>query len=134
MPRFAVNKVQDALNDHGKPVKGSQILVLGVAYKPNIDDMRESPALDVIHLLQEKGAVVRYHDPFVPQFKHDDWAMKSLTDAELMPAVRSADAVVIVTNHSAYDYPAILDAAKLIIDTRNALGKAGYRHPKVVRL
>ena len=134
MPRFAVNKVQDALNDHGKPVKGSQILVLGVAYKPNIDDMRESPALDVIHLLQEKGAVVRYHDPFVPQFKHDDWAMQSLTDAELMPAVRSADAVVIVTNHSAYDYPAILDAAKLIIDTRNALGKAGYRHPKVVRL
>jgi len=134
MPRFAVNKVQDALNDHGKPVKGSQILVLGVAYKPNIDDMRESPALDVIHLLQEKGAVVRYHDPFVPQFKHDAWAMQSLTDAELMPAVRSADAVVIVTNHSAYDYPAILDAAKLIIDTRNALGKAGYRHPKVVRL
>lgn len=134
MPRFAVNKVQDALNDHGKPVKGSQVLVLGVAYKPNIDDMRESPALDVIHLLQEKGAVVRYHDPFVPQFKHDDWAMQSLTDEELMPAVRSADAVVIVTNHSAYDYPAILDTAQLIIDTRNALGKAGYRHPKVVRL
>ena len=134
MPRFAVSKVQDGLNERGKAVKGSQILVLGVAYKPNIDDMRESPALDVIHLLQDKGAVVRYHDPFVPHFQHEDWAMQSITDAELMPAVSSADAVVIITNHSAYDYPAILNAAQLIIDTRNALGAAGYKNPKVVRL
>ena len=134
MPRFAVSKVQDGLNERGKAVKGSQILVLGVAYKPNIDDMRESPALDVIHLLQDKGAVVRYHDPFVPHFQHEDWAMQSITDAELMPAVSSADAVVIITNHSAYDYPAILNAAQLIIDTRNALGATGYKNPKVVRL
>jgi len=134
MPRFTVSKVQDGLNERGKPVKGSQIIVLGVAYKPDIDDMRESPALDVIHLLQEKGAIVRYHDPFVPHFRHEDWAMQSLTDAELMPAISSADAVVIITNHSAYDYPAILKAANLIIDTRNALGKAGYHNPKVVRL
>jgi UDP-N-acetyl-D-glucosamine dehydrogenase len=134
MPRFAVSKVQDGLNERGKAVKGSQILVLGVAYKPNIDDMRESPALDVIHLLQDKGAVVRYHDPFVPHFQHEDWAMQSITDAELMPAVSSADAVVIIINHSAYDYPAILNAAQLIIDTRNALGATGYKNPKVVRL
>ena len=78
MPRFAVNKVQDALNDRGKSVKGSQILVLGVAYKPDIDDMRESPALDVIHLLQQKGALVEYHDPYVPHFKHDGWEMSSV--------------------------------------------------------
>jgi UDP-N-acetyl-D-glucosamine dehydrogenase len=96
--------------------------------------MRESPALDVIHLLQDKGAVVRYHDPFVPHFQHEDWAMQSITDAEVMPAVSGADAVVIITNHSAYDYPAILNAAQLIIDTRNALGATGYKNPKVVRL
>ena len=132
MPRFAVSKVQDALNNVGKPVKGSHVLVLGVAYKPNIDDMRESPALDVIHLLQEKGAIVEYHDPYVPQFKHDDWEMKSVTD--LMPAVKSADVVVITTNHSDYDYAAILKDASLIVDTRNALGKAGKDSPKVVRL
>jgi len=132
MPRFAVNKVQDALNGVGKPVKGSRILVLGVAYKPDIDDMRESPALDVIHLLQQKGADVRYHDPYVPSFRHDGWGLHSVTD--LMGELRSADCVVIVTNHKTYDYPAILDAASLIVDTRNALGAAGKRCGKVVRL
>lgn len=132
MPRFAVGKVQDALNDRGKPVKGSKILVLGVAYKPDIDDMRESPALDVIHLLQQKGAEVRYHDPYIPHFQHDGWEMRS--EPDLMDAVRWADAVVIVTNHKVYDYPAILDAAQLIVDTRNALGAAGKNHPRVVRL
>ncbi len=132
MPRFAVGKVQDALNDRGKPVKGSRILILGVAYKPDIDDMRESPALDVIHLLQQKGAEVRYHDPYIPHFHHDGWEMHS--EPDLMEAVRWADAVVIVTNHKVYDYPAILEAAQLIVDTRNALGAAGKNHPRVVRL
>jgi len=132
MPRFAVSKVQDALNERGKPVKGSRLLVLGVAYKPDIDDLRESPALDVIHLLKEKGADVRYHDPYVPHFNHDGWAMESVTD--LMSEVKAADAVVIVTNHKIYDYPAILEAAALVVDTRNALGKLGKNHPKVVKL
>jgi UDP-N-acetyl-D-glucosamine dehydrogenase len=132
MPRFAVSKVQDALNDRGKPVKGSRLLVLGVAYKPDIDDLRESPALDVIHLLKEKGASVSYHDPYVPHFNHDGWSMESVTD--LMAEVKAADAVVIVTNHKSYDYPAILEAAALVVDTRNALGKLGKNHPKVVRL
>ena len=132
MPRFAVDKVQAALNNVGKAVKGSQVLVLGVAYKPDIDDMRESPALDVIHLLQGKGAVVGYHDPYVPRFNHDGWEMQSVP--ELMPAVASADVVVIVTDHSDYDYSSICEAASLIVDTRNALGKLGKDNLKVVRL
>jgi len=132
MPRFAVGKVQNALNDIGKAVRGSKVLVLGVAYKPDIDDMRESPALDVIHLLQQKGALVQYHDPYVPSFRHDDWEMHSVCD--LMPAVSEADVVVIVTNHSDYDYGTICEAASLIVDTRNALGKLGKDNPKVVRL
>ena len=132
MPRFAVNKVQDALNNAGKSVKGSRVLVLGVAYKPDIDDMRESPSLDVIHLLQQKGATVAYHDPYIPQFNHDGWEMKSISD--LMPAVKAADVVVIVTNHKVYDYPAILAEAALIVDTRNAYGKAAKNNPKIVRL
>ncbi|HNR46016.1 MAG TPA: nucleotide sugar dehydrogenase [Anaerolineaceae bacterium] len=132
MPRFAVSKVQDALNEIGKPLKGSQVLVLGVAYKPDIDDLRESPALDVIHLMKSKGADVRYHDPYVPSFRHDGWSMTSVSD--LLSEVRRADCVVIVTNHKIYDYPAILDAAALIVDTRNALGALGKSNPKVVKL
>jgi UDP-N-acetyl-D-glucosamine dehydrogenase len=132
MPRFAVDKVQAALNNVGKAVKGSTVLVLGVAYKPDIDDMRESPALDVIHLLQGKGALVEYHDPYVPHFRHDDWEMSSVTD--LMAAIAWADVVVIVTDHSDYDYSSICEAAALIVDTRNALGKIGKNTPKVVRL
>lgn len=132
MPRFAVTKVQDALNGHEKSLKGSNVLVLGVAYKPDIDDLRESPAIDVIRLLQQKGAKVSYHDPYIPQVRHDDWKIDSITD--LMAGVKSADCVVIITNHKVYDYPAILDSAKLIVDTRNALGKLGVKNPKVVRL
>jgi UDP-N-acetyl-D-glucosamine dehydrogenase len=132
MPRFVVGKVQDALNDLGLPLKGSSVLVLGAAYKPNIDDLRESPALDVIGLLEQKGAHVSYHDPFIPAFDFEGMQMESVPD--LMQAVEEADCVVIVTNHSQYDYQEILQAAKLIVDTRNALGKFGKNNPKVVRL
>jgi len=133
MPRYVVGKVMDALNDRGKALKDSKCLVLGAAYKPDIDDLRESPALDVIGLLKQKGAVVCYHDPFVPHLvHHDGWEMESVAD--LMSSVRQADCVVIVTNHSQYDYPAILEAARLVVDTRNAMGKAGSGNPKVVRL
>lgn len=132
MPRFLVGKVQDALNNVGKPMKGSKALVLGVAYKPNIDDMRESPALHVIQLLEQKGAVVKYHDPFVLQFDHD--GMKMTGETDLMSAVKSADVVVIVTNHAVYDLKAILKEAKLIVDGRNALGEEGRKSDKVVRL
>ncbi len=132
MPRFLVGKVQDALNNVGKPLKGSKALVLGVAYKPNIDDMRESPALHVIKLLEQKGAEVKYHDPFVPNFDHD--GMKMTGETDLMSAVKSADVVVVVTNHSAYDFKSILKEAKLIVDGRNALGVEGKKSDKVVRL
>jgi UDP-N-acetyl-D-glucosamine dehydrogenase len=132
MPRFVLGKVQDALNEQGKPLKGSSILVLGAAYKPDIDDLRESPALDVIGLLEQKGAHVAYHDPFIPHLDHEGQDMESVK--ELLPAVSAADCVVIVTNHSQYDYPAILEASKLVVDTRNALGKFAKNNPKIVRL
>ena len=132
MPRFAVTRVQDALNDHEKALKGSNVLVLGAAYKPDIDDLRESPSIDVIRLLQQKGAKVSYHDPYIPHIKQDSWEISSVTD--LMSAVKAADCVVIVTNHKVYDYVTILKEAKLIVDTRNALGKLGFKNPKVVRL
>jgi len=132
MPRYTVSKVQDALNHHHKPLNGSKVLVLGVAYKANIDDLRESPALDIIHLLGQKGAEVSYHDPYIPSLKHEDIRLESVQDLD--KAVREADCVVIVTNHKSYDYPKILADAQLILDTRNAVGAIGKANPKVFKL
>ncbi len=132
MPRFTVGKIQDALNQHSKSLKGSKVLILGTAYKADIDDVRESPALDIIHLLRQKGAQVSYHDPYIKSLAHNDWKLESITD--YLEAVKQADCVVIVANHSSYDYEKIQNTAKLIIDTRNALGKKGKNDPKVVRL
>lgn len=134
MPRYVVGRVMEALNERGKPVKGSKILVLGAAYKPDIDDVRESPALDVIGLLMKKGADVRYHDPYIPRIHHETegWHMDSVP--QVMDAVREADAVVIVTNHKVYDYEAIVREAKFVFDSRNATGKFAKGNPKVVRL
>jgi UDP-N-acetyl-D-glucosamine dehydrogenase len=133
MPRYVVTRILDAMNERGKLLKGARCLVLGAAYKPDIDDIRESPALDVIGLLQKKGATVEYHDPYIPTLKtHEGAEMHSVPD--LMAAVRAADCVVITTDHSSYDYTAILDAAKFIFDSRNALGQIGKESPKVIRL
>ena len=132
MPRFTVSKVQDTLNRQKKALNGSSLLVLGVAYKANIDDLRESPALDIIHLLIQKGAQVSFHDPYIPAIKHEELQMQSVSDLD--SAIQTADCVVIVTNHSSYDYPKILKDAKLIVDTRNALGLQGQTNNKVVRL
>jgi UDP-N-acetyl-D-glucosamine dehydrogenase len=134
MPRYVVGRVMDALNDRGKPVRGSSILVLGAAYKPDIDDVRESPALDVIGLLQMKGARVEYHDPYIPHIHHETegWHMDSVID--LMASVREADAVVIITNHTVYDYQAILKEARFVFDSRNATRKVAKDAGKVVRL
>jgi UDP-N-acetyl-D-glucosamine dehydrogenase len=134
MPRYVVSRVQDKLNDEGKSLRNSNVLVLGAAYKPDIDDMRESPALDVIALLREKGANVDYHDPHVATIHHEleDWVMHSVPD--LMKAVAAADVVVVVTNHSSYDYKAILDKARSIFDARNAYGKLAPDDPKVERM
>jgi UDP-N-acetyl-D-glucosamine dehydrogenase len=133
MPRYVVGRILEAMNDRGKALKGAQCLVLGVAYKPDIDDIRESPALEVISLLQKKGATVEYHDPYIPTLKtHEGVEMRSVPD--LMAAVRAADVVIAVTNHKVYDYKSILESAKFIFDSRNALGKMGKDSPKVVRL
>jgi len=136
MPRHVIGLVQDALNEQRKSIKGSQILVLGAAYKPDIDDLRESPALDIIGLLEQKGATVDYHDPYVPVIRADGHHMlKEMHSVpDLMKAVKSADCVVIVTNHKVYDYPGILETARSIVDTRNALGKTGRTSEKVTRL
>ncbi len=118
MPALVVQRVTHALNDQMKPVKGSRILVLGVAYKRDIDDMRESPALDVMRLLEERGAEVVYHDPHVPSFQEDGHERFSVPfdDVELA----RADAVVVITDHSSIDYQRVVDVASLVVDTRNA--------------
>ena len=121
MPRYVVNRIQDALNEYGKSVKGSTVLVLGAAYKPDIDDIRESPALGVIALLENKGAVVMYHDPYIPHISDSTFELDSVED--LIEGVEKADCVAIITDHSDYDFWEISKSAKLIVDTRNALGK-----------
>jgi UDP-N-acetyl-D-glucosamine dehydrogenase len=115
MPQYWVQKVQDALNEASKPVKQSRILVLGVAYKKDVSDTRESPALDILHLLIEKGAHVSYHDPYVPSLHYDEMEMHSVADLD---GLREADCVVIVTDHSGYDWPSIWQQAQLVVDTR----------------
>lgn len=119
MPRYVVSKVADALNDDRKAVKGAQVVVLGVTYKPDVDDIRESPALDILHLLQERGADIAYHDPYVPELRLSEHRMRcsELTEGLL----QSADCVVIVSNHKRYDWSWVAANAKLAVDTRNAL-------------
>ncbi|MCB0121804.1 MAG: nucleotide sugar dehydrogenase [Caldilineaceae bacterium] len=119
MPRYWVQQVQDALNDAGRAVKGSRILVLGVAYKKNVNDMRESPALDIIHLLEEKGAHVYYHDPHVPSFQHEGMEMVSVTDLHV--ALSMVDCVVVATDHDVYDWDEIRHKAALVVDTRHVI-------------
>ncbi len=134
MPRYVVSRVMEALNDRSQALKGSKILVLGAAYKPDIDDVRESPALDVIGLLRQKGALVDYHDPYIPYIEHetDGWQMYSVQD--VMKAVKDADAVVIITNHKVYDYSAIVRTASFVFDSRNATRNVNQGLEKVVRL
>ena len=115
MPRYWVEKVVDALNEAGKPLKGSNVLVLGVAYKKDIDDVRESPALDVIELLRQKGADVRYHDPYVARISHNGFQMQG------EPDLAAADCAVVVTDHSSYDWCVIRERARVLVDTRHAI-------------
>jgi len=123
--------VQNALNDHTKPLKGSRVHVLGVAYKRDIDDVRESPALDIIHLLGKRGATVTYSDPFVAHLRADG-VVPDMDSVDANKAASEADCVVIVTNHKSFDYSKIVANAKLIVDTRNAL--KGIVSEKIVRL
>ena len=119
MPRYWARKVQDALNDQGKALKGSKILLLGIAYKKNVSDLRESPALDIIRLLEEKGATVDYHDPYVPRFNYEGFARTGITDLDA--ALAAADCVVITTDHALYDWDDIRATARLIVDTRHVI-------------
>jgi UDP-N-acetyl-D-glucosamine dehydrogenase len=121
MPKYWVDKAQDALNQVGKALKSSRVLVLGVAYKKDVDDVRESPALDIIELLRAKGADVRYHDPYVLSISHNYHDMSS--EPDLNAALAAADCVMIVTDHSAYNWPAIHRQAKLLVDTRHTPGQ-----------
>jgi UDP-N-acetyl-D-glucosamine dehydrogenase len=132
MPRYVLARIQDALNDRGRALKGSRFLIVGAAYKKNVSDLRESPALDIIGLLREKGAAVDYYDPYVPLLEHEGWNLRSVPD--LLAAARRADCVIVVTDHAGIDYAALTEASSLIVDTRNALGAAGIRAAHVVRL
>ena len=118
MSRYVVAKIQDTLNRFKKPLKGSTILLLGVAYKPDINDLRESPALDIIHLLLDKGAIVGYYDPFIPELHTAGLNMAS--ELQLQAAVEKADMVAVITNHSKVDYKMVYEKAQLIFDARNA--------------
>ena len=129
MPHFVVDKIQNALNDQAKPLKGSHVHILGVAYKRDIDDMRESPALDIILLLERRGALVTYSDPYVPHVKLDG---RELSAQDALSSAAQADCTVIVTDHSSFDYAGLVQCARLIVDTRNAL--KNLPSPKVVRL
>ncbi len=129
MPHYVVGKVVDALNDRRQAVRGSRILILGVAYKPNVSDVRESPALDILHLLQARGALVAYHDPYVPDLTPEGVPLQAAEwSSELL---QTADCVVVVTNHQVYDWDDIAAQARLIVDTRNAIS---VRQPHIVRL
>jgi UDP-N-acetyl-D-glucosamine dehydrogenase len=128
MPHFVVEKIQQALNDHSKPVKGSHVHIYGVSYKRNIDDVRESPALDIMLLLERKGARVTYTDPHVPSLRLGERTLESQPES----VAGDADCVAIITDHSAFDYKRLHDTAKLLVDTRNAL--KGISSKKIVRL
>jgi len=129
MPHFVVEKIQAALNDRSKPLKGSKIHLLGVAYKRDIDDVRESPALDIIHLLLQRGAEVSYSDPYVPSVRVDG---VELVSRPINGEIRNSDCVAIITDHSSVNYESVLRKSKLVVDTRNAL--RGVTSSKLLRL
>lgn len=129
MPYYVVDRTIEALNDRGKAIRGAKILVLGVAYKKDVDDQRESPSLKIIQILQRKGAQVSYHDPYVPHcFGHRDYPDLDLWSEELNESLlRKMDAVIVATDHSVYDFDWIVAQASLIIDTRNAI-RGTHKH------
>jgi len=129
MPHFVVEKVQNALNESRLAVKGSRIHILGVAYKRDIDDVRESPALDIIHLLQRRGATVTFSDPYVPSIRVEDQLLMASDPDQAIP---EADCTVVITDHSDVDYGLVVARSRLVVDTRNAL--RGITSEKITRL
>jgi len=130
MPYFVLDQVAAALNRHSKSIKGSKVMVLGLAYKRDVDDLRESPSLTIIELLRKRGALVDYNDPYFPAVGHGRRYELNMTSTPL-EKLGQYDAVVIVTDHSSYDYPRIVEQSQLVIDTRNAT--RGIESPKIVR-
>jgi UDP-N-acetyl-D-glucosamine dehydrogenase len=131
MPKWVISKIADALNDHGRSIKGSKILVLGIAYKKNIDDMRESPSVELMELLMEKGAEVEYADPYVPVFPKMRRYAFDLQSVEVTPEnLGNFDCVLIATDHDAFDYEMIQKHSKIVVDTR---GRYRDDHPNVFR-
>ncbi|MBN1361461.1 MAG: nucleotide sugar dehydrogenase [Sedimentisphaerales bacterium] len=134
MPQYVIQRLTDALNERKKSLKGSRVLVLGLAYKPDIDDVRESPSLELIELLRAKGAKVDYNDPYIPQTHKQRQHDLRLTSKPLTAKMLGAyDAVLIATNHSEYDYAWIVKHARLVIDTRNATAKVRAGRAKIVK-
>jgi UDP-N-acetyl-D-glucosamine dehydrogenase len=129
MPHFVVEKIQSALNDRGKPLKGSNIHILGVAYKRDVDDVRESPALDIMHLLMRRGARVSFSDPYVPAISVDG---AELLSTSLNGALEVSDCAVIITDHTNVAYETLLNKASLVVDTRNVF--RGVTSEKIIRL
>jgi UDP-N-acetyl-D-glucosamine dehydrogenase len=134
MPHYVVNRTMEALNERGIALKGAHVLVLGIAYKKDVDDMRESPAVRIIELLQERGALVVYHDPHVPRVPkmrkhHLDMVSVPLTDA----ALADCDVALIATDHSCVDYARVVANAPLVVDTRNACRAVKHGRDKVVK-
>ena len=132
MPSYVAGKIAHALNEESKPMRGSRVLVLGVAYKEDVADLRESPALDLVRLLREQGADVAYNDPYIPVLHHDDIAMNGVTLTE--EELRRSDCVVIVTPHQDYDWRWVVDNSSLVVDTRNATGGLAGPAARVVKL
>ncbi len=130
MPYFVIDQLAEGLNRHRKAINGSKILVLGLAYKRDIDDLRESPSLTIIELLREKGAIVAYNDPYFPTVGQGRHYALNMSNTPLTN-LDQYDAVMIVTDHSSYDYRAIVDQSQLVVDTRNAT--KGIDSPKIVR-
>jgi UDP-N-acetyl-D-glucosamine dehydrogenase len=131
MPYFVVNEISEALNQRGKPTKRSRVLILGVAYKKDIDDVRETPAVRVIKALKERGAIVTYNDPYVPNFKVNGWSLESKPLSKSL--LTESDCVVIITDHSCYDYLDIVRHSQLVIDTRCATSSIKNHRNKIIR-
>jgi UDP-N-acetyl-D-glucosamine dehydrogenase len=130
MPRFVIDRIAEALNSVAKPIKGSRIHLYGMAYKPDVGDSRESPAIDVAQLLHKRGAVVSYSDPYVPEVSHGDFVLRATDERQALDA--GFDCAVITTNHACFDYARLVDRAPLVVDTRNAL--KAFSSPKIAKL
>lgn len=131
MPHYVIERTQHALNEHSKSLKGAKVLALGIAYKKNIDDPRESPSAEIIELLRDRGAEVTYHDPHLPVFPSMRKHRINLKSVALTPTtLADADCVLILTDHDAVDYTAIAQHAKLVVDTRNAMARVPSSHTR----